>query len=395
MSSLSNKFVVATPFRTVLDSHARVLAANEMLRLCCLGTRRGIEGVPPSKTRLNPLIGLAAYAATHVMNPFVAESFRFGLNPFFDRWVRTFLRPGDHILSSFGYANRSFEWVRRHGGKTFLDGGNSHPEQFWEIVSEEHKLWKCPVPAAPRHWIDRSIRMLPYVDFVLAPSTYVRRSFLTRGFTQDQILDLPYPVNLNDFFPVSTPRPNNRPLTLVNTGSLSLRKGLPYLLEAFRIVRKVVPNARLLLSDSVMDSAKPVLETNSDIPIEWTPVLPHTQLGDHLRSADIFVMLSLEEGMVRTGLEAMACGLPVVVTPHTGINDYVQPGINGEVVPIRDPVAAADAILRLWENIQKTESTATPMKNLLSPMKVLNVGPERFAETFLAHLKKLSESGQI
>ena len=45
----------------------------------------------------------------------------------------------------------------------------------------------------------------------------------------------------------------------------------------------------------------------------------------------------------------MACGLPAVLTPNTGANDFVRSGINGEVVPIRDPDAIAEATLRWGE----------------------------------------------
>jgi glycosyltransferase involved in cell wall biosynthesis len=63
----------------------------------------------------------------------------------------------------------------------------------------------------------------------------------------------------------------------------------------------------------------------------------------------VFVLPSLEEGLVRTALEAMACGLPVVLTPHCGADDFVEQGVNGEIVPIRDPAATAEAILKCYE----------------------------------------------
>src|SRR5208282_3303117 len=124
--------------------------------------------------------------------------------------------------------------------------------------------------------------------------------------------------NLSLFQPRREPRPPNRPLTLINTGSLSLRKGTPYLLEAFRLVRKKIPSARLLLMRIVQDDIKHVLPRYADLPIEWSPVLPQTQLVERLHSADIFILPSLEEGLVRTACEAMACGLPAILTPNTG-----------------------------------------------------------------------------
>ena len=91
-------------------------------------------------------------------------------------------RPGNHIISSYGYANACFRWVRANGGKTFLDGGNSHPENFWNTLAEEHRRWKCPYPPVALHHYERSMAMMPDVDFVLSPSTIVSRSFLDRGF---------------------------------------------------------------------------------------------------------------------------------------------------------------------------------------------------------------------
>ena len=275
--------------------------------------------------------GLLAYAGTCVLPPFYSESFRFSLYPLYDRWVSRQLQPGDCIISSYAYVNACFSWVRQHGGTTMLDGGNSHPDNFWEILVEEHKRWNCSTPPVAKFYHKRARRMMADVDYVLSPSSYVRNSFLSRGFKADQILDVLYAVDLSCYQPPTEPRPANRPLTIVNTASLSLRKGTPYLLEAFRLIRRDVPDARLLLTEIVADSVKPILAKYRDLPIEWSPPTGKEKLADRLRSADIFILPSLEEGLVRTAMEAMACGLPVVLTPHTGTSDLVSPGVNGTV----------------------------------------------------------------
>jgi glycosyltransferase involved in cell wall biosynthesis len=352
VSPASGKFVVATPGRTVCDDNARALEKIGALRFLALGTRRGIRGVPAARTRLNPLIGLATYAVARTLSPFRAESFRFSLLPWFDRWVKKQLMPGDHVISTYGCANESFKFVRAHGGKTFVDAGNSHIENFWEVLSEEHRRWNCPTPPVAPHWRERSRGMLAeHTDFILSPSSYVTNSFLARGFKPEQILRNVYSVNLDLFRPRTGPRPKSRPLTLINTGSLSLRKGTPYLLEAFRLVREKIPAARLLLTRNVQDDVKPVLARYNDLPLEWSPPLPHEQLAARLQSADIFILPSLEEGLARTACEAMACGLPAILTPNTGANDFILPGVNGEVVPIRDPQAIADAVFKWAEKI--------------------------------------------
>jgi glycosyltransferase involved in cell wall biosynthesis len=371
------KFVVATPARSVCDDHARALQTEELLRFIALGTRRGTAGIPSERTRLNPWIGLAAYAAARTMSSFHGESFRFRLLPWFDRWVKRQLQAGDHIISSYGYANECFKWVRQHGG-------NSHPANFWEILSEEHARWQSPYPPVTRHWIDRSLAMMEHVDYVLSPSTYVTESFIARGFRSEQILRSVYPVNLDCFMPAKEPRPRSRPLTLISTGMLSLRKGTPYLLEAFRIVRKEIPDARLLLTRQIQDNVKPVLKKYSDLPIDWSPTLPHHQLAERLRSGDIFVLSSLEDGFARTLTEALACGLPAITTLNTGASDFIVPGVNGEIVPIRDARAIAEAIL-LWRD--KVLSPTWERRPLLDTRMF---SFESFAQVFLQQLKTIS-----
>jgi glycosyltransferase involved in cell wall biosynthesis len=375
-------FVVAVPFRSVCDDHARILAGQGLLRLYALWTRRGTHGIPTEATRLFPPLGLLAYAGARVLPPFYSEAFRFALYPLYDRWVLGQLRPGDHIISSYGYANAGFAWARAHGGKTFLDGGNSHPDNFWEILSEEHRRWGCRYPPIARFHHERAHRMMEHVDYVLSPSSFVRDSFLARGFRREQVLDVIYAVNLSHFQPALQQRPAERPLTIINTGSLSLRKGIPYLLEAFRLIRKEVPDARLLLTNAVMDSAKPILRRFNDLPIEWAPGLPHDRLAERLRSADLFILPSLEEGLVRTALEAMACGLPVILTPNTGSSDFVTEGSNGSIVPIRDPQAIAQAALAWWEKIRT--GYRVPLADFQQ-----QVSYERLECLFLGHLRRL------
>lgn len=363
MDSMSNQpaggagqFVVAAPLRSVVDKYAAYLELNDRLRFLALGTRRGTAGVSRGKTRLLPLFGLLAYAAAKTLSPKRAESFRFAMHPFFDHWVRAQLRPGDHIISSYGYANASFRWIKKHGGKTLLDGGNSHPENFWELLTEEHRRWNCTTPPVSHLHHKRSVEILEHTDYVLSPCEYVTESFLKRGFPRERILPSIYAIDFSLFFPSTKPRPKGKPLTIVNTGGLSLRKGTPYLLEAFREVQRVYPDAKLLLSRLVDETTAPIIKHYQDLNIEWSPSLSHPQLAERLRSADLFVLPSLEEGFLLSAAEALACGVPVITTAHTFVKDVLVPGKNAEIVPIRSSQAVAEAILRWADRILKSDA---------------------------------------
>lgn len=224
--------------------------------------------------------------------------------------------------------------------------------------------------------------MMDDVDYILSPSNFVANSFLANGFREEQILRVFYPVDLSLFKPSQNPRPQDRPFTIINTGGLSLRKGTPYLLEAFRLIHKAIPNARFLLTESVTDSIKPILSKYNDLPIEWSPHLPQKLLAERLLTADLFILPSLEEGLVRTALQAMACGLPVILTPNTGANDYVLPGVNGTIVPICDSVEIANAAEEWWHKIRA--GYQVPIDNIVEKLSI-----QKLDETLVNALSRI------
>ncbi|HEX7260946.1 MAG TPA: glycosyltransferase family 4 protein [Luteolibacter sp.] len=337
-------FVVACPQRSSADCHAAVLSNHGLLRRYFVGTRKPTAGIQPELTTLNPAWGAAATLSGYLLPGYKGEWVRSALHPLFDAWVTPQIKEGDNLISSYGYANRAFHKVREFGGKTFVDAGNSHPAHFWEVVSEEHKRWGVGRPPYPPHWNRQAREMMELTDYVICPSEYVANSFLKNGFTREQLLYAPFPTDLDLFRPEGDP-PSPSPLKVVCTGGVSLRKGFPYLLEAMRIIRKD-RDAILLLTSQVEEVMKPILASYSDIPIEWAPTLGHRELAARLRTAHVFALLSLEDGFARTVSEALACGIPAVVTNHTGAMDFIVEGKNGHVVPIRDAQAAAEAIVR-------------------------------------------------
>ena len=76
----------------------------------------------------------------------------------------------------------------------------------------------------------------------------------------------------------------------------------------------------------------------------------HGEVAEALGSADVFLHLSLGEGIPNVVLEAMAAGLPVVATDVGGTGEAVRDGVTGFLVPPRDPRAAGDALERLWRD---------------------------------------------
>lgn len=378
MSSSPRSIAVACPVRSVCDHHAKVFAELGRLQGHYLGTRRGAEGIPEELSHRLPLVGLLSYAVARTL-PRYGESAKVACYPMFDAWVKRRIPAGTPVFSSYGYVVETFRQARATGGYTLMDGGNSHFAHYWKVVSDEHARWNCDLPPFPPAWYERGLRSLELTDWVFSPSSYVTRSYLDQGFPPDRILHLPYPVNLANFSPEPATELPASPLRVVCTGGVSLRKGFPYLLEAMRLIRKE-RDAVLLLTGSAHPTMESILREYSDIPIDWAPMLPHAQLAARLKSAHVFALLSIEEGLARTALEAIACGVPAVLTPNTGTSDFIQPGVNGEVVPIRDPQATAEAIIRCYER-RRDQGPARVDPDLAGSLDF-----SRFRERLLAHL---------
>jgi glycosyltransferase involved in cell wall biosynthesis len=71
---------------------------------------------------------------------------------------------------------------------------------------------------------------------------------------------------------------------------------------------------------------------------------PHHEVLDLMRSCDVFVLPSIVEGRALVQQEAMACGLPLIVTANAGGEDLIEEGRTGFLVPIRSPELLAEKI---------------------------------------------------
>jgi len=78
--------------------------------------------------------------------------------------------------------------------------------------------------------------------------------------------------------------------------------------------------------------------------------LPRRDVRAVLAASDVLLHLSLSEGFSVALIEAMACGLPVVVSDYAGAREAVDDGVHGFVVPLQDHVAAAEALSVLYRD---------------------------------------------
>jgi len=178
---------------------------------------------------------------------------------------------------------------------------------------------------------------------IFCPSSFVLKSIPDRFLATKQAFVVPYGCfNL----PQPAGEPTHQPLRVLFAGSLTQRKGLADLFAAFRYIDPQIATL------TVMGSPLMHIDFyyNQYPHFKFEPIRPHADVLELMRQMDVLVLPSIVEGRALVQLEAMACGLPVIATPHTGAQDLIDEGSNGYTVPIRQPEKIAEKIIYLAQN---------------------------------------------
>jgi hypothetical protein len=178
-------------------------------------------------------------------------------------------------------------------------------------------------------WLhDRRLRELEAADLVLVPSEHIADTLERYGTPRGKVRVVPYAADTRRFRPHPYKR-HGQGCRFLFAGGISQRKGIKYLLEAWKRVRR--PGWRLqLLGAPPRDSGAlaPYLRLDG---VELLGRVPHAEVPARMAAADVFVFPSLFEGSAVVTYEALACGLPSVVTPSAG--SVVRDGVDGLLVP--------------------------------------------------------------
>jgi alpha-maltose-1-phosphate synthase len=214
---------------------------------------------------------------------------------------------------------------------TIVEAVNSHVEHQEQLLKEEHEMLKITWRNFHEKEKRRRIHEYHIADYILVPSDFVRESFVGRGFAPEKIIKVPFGFTL----PSQRENVDNLPsgFTILFVGSISVRKGLRYLIQAFSLLRH--PHKKLVIVGP--RSQKTGLE-DLDIPrnVHFTGVLKGSELSQVYSNADVFCLPTIEEGMALVIGEALSYGLPVVTTINSGACEVIDDGKEGFILPIRD-----------------------------------------------------------
>ena len=262
-----------------------------------------------------------------------------------DSYVKLTSPPCDILMALSGSGLNSGGDVQRRGGRYVCDRGSTHLRYQMQLLTEEYG--RAGIAFEPVHpqMITREEAEYAQADAITVPSRFAARSFVESGVDAAKLHVIPYGVDLTQFRPTATRGPDFRVLFV---GQLGVRKGIGYLMEAFR--RAKLPGARLIFVGSPIQETKILLGDDPLHDVEFTGVLNRDQVTDQMSRASVMVLPSIEEGLAMVQAQALACGCPVITTTNSGAEDLFEHGKEGFIVPVRNPDAIAEALTLLYRD---------------------------------------------
>jgi len=272
---------------------------------------------------------------------------QFFITEIFDKLAAKKLEKADIFVGWSSFSLHTLRKAKNMGMKIVLEHGSSYPFYANKILKEEYEkfgLKTKPFQLAHPKIIEKEIKEFEESDYIFIPSSFVKKTFLEYSISENKLIQIPYGVDLSNFRQIPK---NDNIFRIIFAGTVCIRKGIQYLLQAFKDLN--LKNSELVLIGNVSDDIKNVLLKYNDLNIK-IKYIPHFELYKEYSQGSVFVLPSIEEGLARVIPEAMACGLPVICTTNTGGKDVVRDGIDGFIIPIRDVEKLKEKILYLYEN---------------------------------------------
>lgn len=246
----------------------------------------------------------------------------------------------------------SFEAAQKIGMRRFYE----LPIAYWEtsarLLSEEARRYPAwePTLVGTRDSaakLRRKTRELQLADVVVVPSQFVLDSLPDWARQSKKCIVAPFgSPDVGEPQNVEAQSSESRPLRVLFAGSMTQRKGLADLFAAVQLLGR--SDVELIVLGSPVAPLEFYHAQN--VPFRYEAPRPHAQVLQLMRSCDLLALPSIVEGRALVQQEAMACGLPLLVTPNAGGQDLIVEGETGWLVPVRSPEVIAQKLAYLADN---------------------------------------------
>ena len=244
-------------------------------------------------------------------------------------------------------------WVQDHGFIGALSGFHPTLSMPWgsDILIKPDQS-----PSLKR----RTRFTLKRADMITCDCQVVKKKIIElSGYSPEKIVVFPWGIDLGTFHHEFSGKVRKElgwedKAILICTRNFDIRAhGVEYFILAIPGILERLPDVKVILVGSGLlehEYREMVSKMGLDNVVHFSGWLNEIQMAEHLNAADVYVSTSLSDGTSASLLEAMACGLPVVVSDVLSNYEWVEEGANGYIVPRKDGALLADRIVALLRN---------------------------------------------
>lgn len=340
------RVVVSAPTRFHLFDLARELLQKGLLQhlFTAYPQRRVDDRLRPFATGL-PVHGVLGYLARRLGHGVAHRELEWQFITRYDRAVARRLPKTDIVVGLSGRTLHTLRRAKQLGALAVCDRGSSHISHQEAVLAEEHAIWEVPYTSVDSRGLAKELMEYDEADLITVPSRFARATFEAHGVPASKIAVVPYGVDLDAFHPG---KDDDDLFRVLFVGSVSLRKGVPYLLEAVRPLGSLRDFHVLLAGRSDREALRWLSRFNGNYRLLGQ--LNRSALANIYANSSVFVLPSVEEGLALVIAQAMASSLPVIATPESGAEDLLTDGVEGFIVPSRSPEAIRERLVQLYND---------------------------------------------
>ncbi len=251
--------------------------------------------------------------------------------------VRMFFRRNPEAKIALGFSSMSLAFGRatKAAGKCYaLHCQWCHPHVQNALVADGYRTLGLAPPPASKTCIDRQLAEFELADIIWCPSKFVQQSLVDNGVPKEKTFVAYLGVDVESFRVPEDTRKADDPFLILFVGNVWVQKGVHVLLDA--LSQAGLPGGATMVFNGQADATGNRLIEKYASRLSKRNITVRVDPGDPRRyhkKASVFVLPSLHDSYGIVVPEAMAAGLPIIISDHAGAHEIVQNGKNGFIFP--------------------------------------------------------------